>query len=101
MAATGLAAAVAAHPRTSEAAQVVMAVGALVAETRRQVAGDDDDPTGVPAATALAVGLALHVAGRTGRPLCRPDSPLQPHAAWHVLSAVALWLRTRPGPVPA
>jgi hypothetical protein len=96
VAATGLAAAVAAHPRTSGTAQVLTAAGALAAETRRHLAGADDEPTGVLAAAALAAGLGLHVAGRTGRPLCRPDSPLQPHAAWHVLSAVALWLRTRP-----
>jgi hypothetical protein len=27
--------------------------------------------------------------GRSGSPLCRPDSPLQLHSAWHVLSALA------------
>ena len=96
VAGTGLAAAVAAHPRTSGTAQALTAAGALAAETRRHLAGGDDEPTGALAAAALAAGLALHVSGRTGRALCRPDSPLQPHAAWHVLSAVALWLRTRP-----
>jgi hypothetical protein len=39
---------------------------------------------------ALAVGSAAWLLGRTGGPLCDPDSPLQPHAAWHVLSAFAL-----------
>lgn len=96
VAATGIAATVAAHPRTSETAQLLTAAGALLAETRRHLARGDDEPTGVLAATSLAAGLGLHVAGRTDRPLCRPDSPLQPHAGWHVLSAVALWLRTRP-----
>lgn len=100
VAATAAVAAVAAHPRTSGTAQALTAVGTLVAETRRGLAHGDDEPTGVLAAAVLAAGLGLHVAGRTGRPLCRPDSPLQPHAAWHVLSAVALWLRTRPRPVP-
>jgi hypothetical protein len=37
-----------------------------------------------------AAGLAAYVAGRTGGPLCRPESLWQPHAAWHVLVAVAL-----------
>jgi hypothetical protein len=39
---------------------------------------------------ALAVGAAANALGRTGRPLCDPDSLLQGHAAWHLLSAVAL-----------
>jgi hypothetical protein len=39
---------------------------------------------------ALAVGAAFWWLGRTGGPLCDPDSPLQPHAAWHLLTALAL-----------
>ncbi len=39
---------------------------------------------------ALAVGVTAYLAGRTGSPLCRPDSLLQPHALWHVLTAVAM-----------
>src|SRR5262245_32160648 len=45
---------------------------------------------------ALAAGaLAAYAAGRTGSPLCDPDSWIQPHAVWHVLvagSALALAL---------
>lgn len=40
-------------------------------------------------ATIFAVGLVAYVAGRTGSPLCRPDSLWQLHGAWHVLSAAA------------
>jgi hypothetical protein len=39
---------------------------------------------------ALAAGSACWWLGRTGGPLCDPDSPLQPHAAWHLLTAAAL-----------
>jgi hypothetical protein len=85
----------AAHPRTSAAAQAVAAAGALVAEVHRHLTEGHDDGRDVLAAAMFAAGLGLHVAGRTGRPLCRPDSPLQAHAAWHVLSAAAVWLRTR------
>lgn len=46
------------------------------------------------AGPALAVGLAAQVFGRTGGPWCRPDSLLQPHALWHVLTAGALWARS-------
>lgn len=46
-------------------------------------------------------GAALYVLGRTGGPLCHPDSLVQPHAAWHVLAAaaiVAVSLSYRPNP---
>ncbi len=42
-----------------------------------------------PAAGVFALGLAAYAAGRSGSPLCRPDSLWQYHGAWHVLSAVA------------
>lgn len=41
------------------------------------------------AAGLFALGLAAYAAGRTGPPLCRPDSLWQYHGAWHVLSAAA------------
>lgn len=86
----------AAHPRTSAAAQAVAASGALAAEVHRHLVHGHDDRRDLLAAAVFAAGLGLHVGGRTGRPLCRPQSPLQAHAAWHVLSAAAVWLRTRP-----
>ena len=44
------------------------------------------------ALAVTAAGLACWWAGRTGGPLCDPDSPLQGHAVWHLLSAAALAL---------
>ena len=46
------------------------------------------------AVALLALGAAINVLSRTGAPLCSPGSPLQGHAAWHVLTAAgaALWL---------
>jgi hypothetical protein len=46
------------------------------------------------ALVALAAGGAVNVLSRTGAALCRPDSALQGHAAWHALTAlgVAVWL---------
>jgi hypothetical protein len=41
------------------------------------------------AGAALAVGVASYVLGRSGGPLCDPESLLQPHAVWHVATAVA------------
>lgn len=88
------AAAVAAHPRTTDYAQGGVGMLAVVAEARRHVR----QASGREAAVSLplmAGGLVLHVLGRTGERWCRPDSLLQPHAAWHALSAAALWTRRR------
>jgi hypothetical protein len=44
-------------------------------------------------AALVAAALAAYAAGRTGSPLCDPDSRIQLHAVWHVLiagSALAL-----------
>jgi hypothetical protein len=38
----------------------------------------------------LAVGAVAQLLGRTDSPVCAPDSLLQPHAAWHVLTAMAM-----------
>jgi hypothetical protein len=48
-----------------------------------------------PPAAALVAGAAAIVVNlltRTGAPLCRPSSLLQGHAAWHVLTAIAIAL---------
>ena len=37
----------------------------------------------------FALGGLANVFGRTGAPLCEPDSLLQGHAAWHALTATA------------
>ena len=52
------------------------------------------------ALVALAAAGILNLLGRTGAPLCSPESLAQPHAAWHVLTAVAVavWLTTWPRP---
>jgi hypothetical protein len=46
------------------------------------------------AVVAAAAAVAINLLTRTGAPLCQPDSALQGHAAWHVLTAFALaaWL---------
>jgi drug/metabolite transporter (DMT)-like permease len=44
----------------------------------------------VTSAGLFAAGVAVHRASRTGRLLCRPDSVLQGHALWHVLTAAAV-----------
>jgi hypothetical protein len=41
------------------------------------------------AAAVFALGLAAYAAGRSGSPLCRPDSLWQYHGLWHVLSGGA------------
>jgi len=88
------AAAVAAHPRTSDSAQGAVGALAVIAEARRHItqASLREAAVSLPLLTS---GLVLHILGRTGERWCRPDAQLQPHAAWHTLSAAALWSRRR------
>jgi phosphoglycerol transferase MdoB-like AlkP superfamily enzyme len=44
----------------------------------------------VAALVALVIAVGLMIAGRTGSPLCDPDSGLQAHGGWHLFVAVAL-----------
>jgi hypothetical protein len=86
------AAAVGAHPELSDVAQPVaggLAVAAGVA--RSAVVRDGVRP--LAGLAALGAGGLLHALGRTGEPLCDPDSWAQPHAAWHALAAVGVLLR--------
>lgn len=71
-------------------------VAGLVLNWRRQRLSAWAAPAGV-----FALALAAYAAGRTGSPLCRPDSLWQYHGAWHVFSAVAAGLAAlamAPGP---
>ena len=94
VAAVTVAAAAAAHPATSEYAQGAVGGLAVVAEARRHIkrASIREAAVSLPLLTS---GLVLHILGRTGERWCRPDTLLQPHAAWHTLSAAALWSRRR------
>lgn len=42
--------------------------------------------------SAFTIGMLLRVSDGTGHPLCKEDWVPQPHAAWHVMSAIALLL---------
>jgi Ceramidase len=76
-----------------DAVLVVGAVGTEIAAVR--------SPTGrdvgygrlwIVAVVALAPGALLNALGRTDAPLCDPNSLVQLHAVWHVLTAFVLWL---------
>ncbi len=72
-----------AHDWPIVAVGVVYAAG-LARSGRRREWSAWAAPAGV-----FALGLAAYAAGRSGSPLCRPDSLWQYHGAWHVLSAAA------------
>ncbi len=67
---------------------LAVAVAAEELARRRRRAGPRTVTDRV-ALAALGLGAALFVLGRTGGPLCWPMSPFQPHAGWHVATAVA------------
>jgi hypothetical protein len=75
------ASALAASPVTSAVAQAVAWPVVAVVAARRSLAF----------AAAGGAVVAVHLLSRTGAPLCRPDSLLQGHAAWHAGSALLLW----------
>ncbi len=77
-------------PALDGAVHAGLAVAVAVAEVRRRRRRTGPPSTADRVAiVALAVGAALFALGRTGGPLCRPASVLQPHAGWHVATAVA------------
>jgi hypothetical protein len=47
---------------------------------------------GVALAAVAAAAAASYAGGRTTAPTCDPDSVLQLHGAWHVLSAGGFFL---------
>jgi hypothetical protein len=71
-----------AHDWPIVAAGAVYAAGLAWTARRRRSAW-------LTAAGVFALGLVAYAAGRSGSPLCRPDSLWQYHGAWHVLSAAA------------
>lgn len=70
----------------------IIAAGAILAAGLGRIGRRQRWSVWVAAAGVFALGLAAYAAGRTGSPLCRPESLWQYHGAWHVLSAAAAGL---------
>jgi hypothetical protein len=83
-------------PDAGNALDAVLVAGAVVAEVdaSRSAAGraTPDGRLWVLIVGVVATGALLNALGRTHAPLCEPDSPVQLHALWHVLTAFVLWL---------
>jgi hypothetical protein len=96
--ATAAAAAAALLPLGTEIAMATAVTAAVLAEAmaaRRWSGGGRGGR--IVVAVALAAGVTAYLLGRTGGPLCRPDSVFQPHALWHLLTATAMaaWAAAR------
>jgi hypothetical protein len=83
-------------PDASSAAQVVLGAAVAASEgatyvTRRRAGRPGLRRRFAPLVVTGGVAVAIYAASRSGGPLCRPDSLLQGHAAWHVLTALLLW----------
>jgi hypothetical protein len=75
---------------TTEPVSIAVAAGVGVMVLGRR---SEMRPRWLAAAVITAIaGVASTSLGRTGGPLCDPESLWQPHAAWHVLAAAALVL---------
>jgi hypothetical protein len=97
VAAVPVVATVGALPALTEVVQPVAGAVAVVAGLAR--AARADGGRGLAPIGGLAVlgaGALLHALGRTGEPLCDPDTWVQPHAVWHVAAATAVLLRHHP-----
>ncbi len=97
LAAVSVAALAGAHPSSSMAAQAVAAAAAATGELTRtatMAAAPGKRWARQAEFPAFTIGAVAHLTGRTGGPLCRPHSVLQPHALWHVLTATTIWLRS-------
>jgi hypothetical protein len=88
--------ALAVSPDVSNALDVLLVASAVVAEmcASRSAAGraTADVRLWIVIVGVVAIGALLNALGRTDAPLCEPDSPVQLHALWHVLTAFVLWL---------
>ena len=84
---------VVARSRWSESVQVLVGAAAVAGEAVRLRRNRRAD--GRAMLPVAAIGATAHLLGRTGGPLCDPDSLLQPHAFWHLTTAATVWLRAR------
>ena len=74
----------------SSVAAVHSALAGLVAISKVRTASRNGvAPAAWVALVAIAAGIALFAVARTGGPLCEPRSLAQPHAGWHVATAIA------------
>ena len=97
LAAVAVATLAGAHPSASMAAQAIAATTAATGEVTRtstMAAAPGKRWARRAEFPAFIIGAAAHLTGRTGGPLCRPHSVLQPHALWHLLTATTVWLRS-------
>jgi Ceramidase len=83
-------------PDAGNALDAVLVAGAIAAEFgASRSAAERAAPDGrlwVLIVGVVAIGALLNALGRTDAPLCEPNSPVQLHALWHVLTAFVLWL---------
>ena len=83
-------------PDAGNTLDAVLVAGAVVAEigASPSTAGraTADRRLWIVIVGVIAIGALLNALGRTDAPLCEPDSPVQLHAVWHVLTAFVLWL---------
>lgn len=79
----------------------IIAVGVVYAAGLARSGRRHEWSAWVAPAGIFALGLAAYAAGRSGSPLCRPDSLWQYHGAWHILSAAAAgWAALAMAPDP-
>ena len=88
---TGLAAVVLAlYPTVTNVLTAIAVVILLAGDLGMHRVGGIDGRWYAVALGSLAMAFVFFLIGRTGSPLCDPDTVIQGHGAWHVFSAVFL-----------
>jgi Ceramidase len=83
-------------PDAGNALDAALVTGAVVAEigASRSATGraTADGRLWILIVGVVAIGALLNALGRTDAPLCEPESSVQLHAVWHVLTSFVLFL---------
>jgi hypothetical protein len=85
-----LSAALILSPGLTNVLMVVTVVALVASDIALHRAGTVLNSWYVVSLVAIAAAVAMFLLGRTGAPLCDPDSLFQGHGVWHLLGAVSL-----------
>ncbi len=69
---------------------ILVTIVLIASDVQLEHSGGIARPWWIASLVAMSLAVALFLLGRTGAPLCDPDSLFQGHALWHALSAAAI-----------
>jgi hypothetical protein len=85
-----LSAVLAVGPTVTNILTVVVTAALIGSDVVLERRGGIARPWWIASLVAMAIAVAAFILGRTGAPLCDPDSVFQGHALWHLFAAAAI-----------